>query len=181
MAPQVTISPSRLASTRPAKKKAPFVVANPFNPGGKPRRLHGPVASPAIRAGRPNRETDAQSSAFDFSAHCLQFVASPGRASKLQSILPTAIREAFSEVPAFAGCMVMVSDQEARRVTIVTFWKGPAGSQHGGEDTERLKATLFPYVDHWLRAENHLAHFVVGNGPGESQPAQLLFQNVTLP
>ena len=66
--------------------------------------------------------------------------------------------------------MVMVSDQEARRVTIVTFWKGPRRSQHGGEDTERLKATLFPYVDHWLRAENHLAHFVVGTGPGERAP-----------
>jgi hypothetical protein len=86
-------------------------------------------------------------------------VASPGQTNKLQSILPAAIREAFSLVPTFAGCMVMISDQEARRVTIVTFWKGAGCRQHCGENAEQLKAVLLPYVDHWLRAENYVAQF----------------------
>ena len=119
---------------------------------------------------KPNGRERAQACACNLSAQSLQFVASPGRANKLQTILPAAIREAFSVVPAFAGCIVMVSEQEARRVTIVTFWKGNEHRQQCGRMAEQLKEILFPYVDHWLRTENHLAHFLIPASPGEPEP-----------
>ena len=105
----------------------------------------------------PSLHSAAQS--YDLCAHTVQFVASPGKTQKLQSILPHSIREALRLKPGFAGCMVMISDQEARLVTVVTLWTGKERSSHCSENAGALKNLLFPYVDNWLRSDNHLAHF----------------------
>lgn len=81
-----------------------------------------------------------------------------GEHRKTTSHSAGAIQDAFRSVSCFAGCMVMVADQEARRVTIVTFWKGRDRVRHCAENAERLRMLLFPYVDHWLRSEDFVAH-----------------------
>jgi hypothetical protein len=162
-------------TTQLPKKVVPWAPPSTLTLDSQPQRS-GTLLDPRLRTdfqGNSDGVTHAQASTFDILAHSMQFVASPGRSHKLQSILPAAIREAFSGVPAFAGCMAMVSDQEARRVTIVTFWKGCARRQHCGENAEPLKAILFPYVDHWLRAENHVAHFAMCTDRGEAERAGL--------
>jgi hypothetical protein len=99
--------------------------------------------------------------AYDISARCVQFVALPGRTHKLQASLPARIHAAFDLVPAFAGCMVMISDQEARLVTVVTLWSGKERARHCNENCDCLKQLIAPFVDHWLRSESHLAHFAM--------------------
>jgi hypothetical protein len=106
-----------------------------------------------LNANPPNRVPHA----FDISAKSVQFVACPGKAQELRAALPAAIEGAFALLPSFAGSMVLVANQEARRVTIITFWKGK-GCDHRFENTERLRMLLFPYADHWLRFEDHAAH-----------------------
>ncbi len=177
MAAQATmlVPPHGPVSTETPQNLTSLLPASPLDPDREPSRAQclGALLGPKVPfkpRTKPNGRHRAHASAFNLSAQSLQFVASPGRANKLQAILPAAIREAFSVVPAFAGCIVMVSEQEARRITIVTFWKGYEHRQHCGQIAEQLKGILFPYVDHWLRAENHLAHFVIPAGPGESEP-----------
>ena len=97
--------------------------------------------------------------AYDISAQSVQFVAAPGQTHELQSALPARIRAAFDLVPAFAGCMVMVSDHEARLVTVVTLWNGKERARHCYENAPCLKQLLTPFVDRWLRSESHKAHF----------------------
>jgi hypothetical protein len=117
-----------------------------------------------VEDGEPNAHLNSAAQSFDISANSMQFVASPGQTNKLQAVLPGAIQEAFRFVPSFAGCMVMIADQEARRVTIVTFWNGKERARHRAENGERMRMLLFPYVDHWLRSENHVAHLAIPSG-----------------
>lgn len=155
MASQVAVlAPARkpLSTVLTKDQPAPWCFSNSQDPSSVPKRFENHGSLPTIN---PSATTQA----FDISAQSVQFVASPGQTGKLQSVLPDAIRNTFRLVPAFAGCMVMVSDQEARRVTIVTLWKGKERARHCSENVEQIRMLLFPYVDHWLRSENHVAHF----------------------
>jgi len=50
----------------------------------------------------------------------IEFVAKPHEAHRAELAIPSALAAAFKEVTGFAGCLVMVSDQEARLLTVVT-------------------------------------------------------------
>ncbi len=126
----------------PAARTSSLLLKDP-----QPRPSHNLHSIPSAQA------------AYDISAHSVQFVAIPNQTRKLQSALPATIREALSLAPAFAGCMVMVSDQEARLVTVVTLWSGKERIRHCNENAEQVKKLLAPYVDHWLRSETNVAHF----------------------
>ena len=155
MASQVAVlAPSRkpLSSVLTKDQSAPWRPFNSQDPSSEPEPFEHQGCLSAIN---PSATTQA----FDISAQSVQFVASPGQTRKLQSVLPDAIRNTFRFVPAFAGCMVMVSDHEARRITIVTLWKGTERARHCSENAEQMRMLLFPYVDHWLRSEKHVVHF----------------------
>lgn len=122
------------------------------------------ASSPLARSESPVRPTQdpaapTPAQAYDLSTHCVQFVASPGKTLKLQSTLPATIREALRVAPGFAGCMVMVSDQEARLVTVVTLWTGKERAHHCTNHAAQVKKLLSPFVDNWLRSDTHLANF----------------------
>lgn len=55
--------------------------------------------------------------------------------------------------------MVMVSDHEARLVTVVTLWTGKERAHNCTESAARVKRLLSPFVDNWLRSDTHLANF----------------------
>jgi hypothetical protein len=84
-------------------------------------------------------------------AHGVEFVASPGKGEKLQRAVPEAMRNAFGESGSFAGCLVLVSEQEARLVTVITLWTGKDRARQCDENSNRVKGLLTPYVDSWLR------------------------------
>jgi hypothetical protein len=87
-------------------------------------------------------------------AQSVEFVAVPGMAGRMQSTLPAAIRSAFQDLKGFAGCAGMVSDQEARLVTVVTFWKGKDRSKRAGANARWVEKMLDPYIDRLLRTQN---------------------------
>jgi hypothetical protein len=134
-------------------KDPPGPWLKPDSPGTRPDPQPRPPQTPLpITSAQP---------AYDISAHSVQFVASPNQTRQLQSALPAAIREALSVAPAFAGCMVMVSDQEARLVTVVTLWSGQQRIRYCNENADQVKKLVSPYVDHWLRTETNVAHFSI--------------------
>lgn len=53
-------------------------------------------------------------------AHGVEFVALPGKAEKLQAVIPEATRKALGNSHGFSDCLVLVSEQEARLVTVIT-------------------------------------------------------------
>jgi hypothetical protein len=88
----------------------------------------------------------------------VEFVAKPEEARRAQTAIPSALIGALKEVTGFAGCLVMVSDQEARLLTVVTLWSGGDRHKRCAENARWVHALLAPYVDRRLRVQTLVAH-----------------------
>ena len=95
----------------------------------------------------------------DIIAYGVEFVALPGKAEELHAALPEAMRNAFGNCGSFSGCMVFVSELEARLVTVITLWTGKDRAKQCSENSKRVERLLMPYVDRCLRTRR-LAAFL---------------------
>ncbi|HKW64530.1 MAG TPA: hypothetical protein VJN89_18400 [Candidatus Acidoferrum sp.] len=105
-------------------------------------RVEGPIA-PAANA---------------FTAFSFEFVAKPEQAVDATLLLPAAIQSGLEDIAGFAGSLVMVSDHEARLITVIIFWSGTEARRNCERSVRRVRALLAPYMDRCLRAQNMLAH-----------------------
>lgn len=97
-------------------------------------------------------------SSRDFLALSLEFVAKPGTSAQVEAQLPRSITQTLQEVAGFAGSVVMVSDREARLVTVITFWSGGDRVRRCAENRRWVQALVKPYLDGCLRGRTHFAH-----------------------
>ena len=81
----------------------------------------------------------------------IEFVAKPDEVPRLRSTFPATIRHGLGQVHGFAGCLVMISDREARLVNVITFWTAEGRMTNGSKRARWLYRLLTPYVDHCLR------------------------------
>jgi len=100
----------------------------------------------------------------EVSAQSIEFVAVPDMAARLQATLPAAIRSALQNAEGFAGCAVMVSEEEARLVTVVTFWRGKERSGKASANALWVEQLLDPYIDRQLRVNKLRAQFAWPSG-----------------
>lgn len=122
-----------------------FASSSVVSSMGYSKEAHGTAprpVEPARRSARGLEEVCAQS---------IEFVAVPDMAARLQATLPGAIRSALQNSEGFAGCAVMVSEEEARLVTVVTFWRGKERSSEANANALWLEQLLDPYMDRQLR------------------------------
>jgi hypothetical protein len=129
-------------------------------------------------AGLESWKTSRPGADSGVAALSIEFVAKPQEAVKIRSAIPEAIAGALREVTGFSGCFVMVSNQEARLVTVVTLWTGAERVQRCSENTRWVRAILKPYLDHCLRIQT-LAAFIPATqelspviGDSASRPVQ---------
>ena len=91
-------------------------------------------------------------------AFSFEFVAKPEQAAGAPLLLPAAIQSGLEDIAGFAGCIVMVSDQEVRLITAIIFWNGVEARRSCERSVRRVRALLAPYMDRSLRVQNLLAH-----------------------
>ena len=91
----------------------------------------------------------------------IEFVAKPQEAHRVEAAIPAAIAGALKDVTGFAGCLVMISDQEARLVTVVTLWAGSDRVKCCNQNVRWVHALLAPYLDRRLRVQTMVAHLPV--------------------
>jgi hypothetical protein len=142
--------------------------------------LNLPKNLSALTPSKPS-ETHARVAARTSLPGCLtalsiEFVAKPEEAHLLPVNLPAAIAGAFREVTGYAGCCVLVSDKEARLVTVITFWSGEERTVRCGENVRWVYALLEPYLDHCLRAGTFDAQLPIGSMMGSDFSASLQFR-----
>jgi hypothetical protein len=87
----------------------------------------------------------------------VEFVAKPEAAREAEHAIPMEIDGSLREVGGYAGCLVMVSKQEARLITVVTFWTGANRAERCNENARWVFALLKPYVDRCLRSQTVFA------------------------
>jgi 3-hydroxymyristoyl/3-hydroxydecanoyl-(acyl carrier protein) dehydratase len=88
----------------------------------------------------------------------VEFVAKPQEAHRVQSAIAAALAGALQRVSGFAGCLVMISEQEARLVTVITLWVGEERQKQCRENSRWVQKLLIPYVDRCLRVQTLAAH-----------------------
>ena len=98
----------------------------------------------------------------------IEFVAKPQEAPRVEDAIPAAIADALKDITGFAGCLVLISDQEARLVTVVTLWAGHDRTKRCNQNVRWVNALLTPYLDRRLRTQTMVAHLPVlpMNQPG---------------
>ena len=92
------------------------------------------------------------------SALSIEFVAKPQETYRLHSAIATAMERTLREVTGYSGCLVMISDQEARLVTVLTFWSGADRATRCAATTPWVQKLLSPFMDHCLRVQSLNAH-----------------------
>jgi hypothetical protein len=102
--------------------------------------------------------SSAAAAASSSLALTIEFVAKPEKARSAPALLPAAITGALGDVTGFLGCLVMVSDQEARLITVVTFWTGNDSQKCCSENLRWVRALLSNYIDRCLRVQTMVAH-----------------------
>jgi len=75
------------------------------------------------------------------------------------------MQSALEDFAGFAGSLVMVSDLEARLITVIIFWQGGEARSSCAQSVRRVSTLLAPYLDHRLRAQNLLAHLPTPQAP----------------
>jgi len=88
----------------------------------------------------------------------IEFVAKPQEAHRVEAAIPAAVAGALKDVTGFAGCLVMISDQEVRLVTVVTLWSGHDRTKRCNQNVRWVNALLAPYLDRRLRTQTMVAH-----------------------
>jgi len=88
----------------------------------------------------------------------IDFVAKPADALRARLAIPEAMNNTLKGVSGYAGCLVMVSDQEARLITVITFWIGEERSRCCRENQRWVSRLIAPYVEGCLRTRTFVAH-----------------------
>jgi hypothetical protein len=95
------------------------------------------------------------------SALSVEFVAEPQETHRVQSAIPASLAGALGDVAGFAGCLVLVSEQEVRLVTVVTLWIGDGSVKRCSQNVRWIHKLLAPCVDRCLRVQTLAAHLPV--------------------
>jgi hypothetical protein len=139
-----------------------------FNGGtlASPARYLGTTNSvtyPFLYNPKPNEHLAANGTAGlpPVTALSVEFVAKPQEAHRVQAAIPAALAGALKDVNGFAGCLVMISDHEARLVTVITLWAGSDRARCCSQNVRWVKALLKPYLDRCLRVQTMVAHLPV--------------------
>jgi hypothetical protein len=101
--------------------------------------------------GNPARAVNAKPQVSSVTALSLEFVATPEAVRALDSAIPADINDALHDVAGFAGCLTMISDQESRLVTVITFWTGADRTRRSNRNAQWVRKLISPYLDRCLR------------------------------
>ncbi len=134
-------------------------LASPVRYSNRTKNLAYPF--PQAAALKPQPPAKGRSGAPPITALSIEFVAKPQEAHRVQAAIPAAIAGALQDVAGFAGCLVMISDQEARLVTVVTLWAGHDRTKCCSQNVRWVNALLAPYLDRRLRVQTMIAHLPV--------------------
>ena len=101
--------------------------------------------------GNQARVLNAKPQVSSVTALSLEFVATPEAVRDLYSAIPADINDALRALAGFAGCLTMISDQESRLVTVITFWTGADRTRRSNRNAQWVRKLISPYLDRCLR------------------------------
>lgn len=90
--------------------------------------------------------------------HSIEFIATPQDGPRVCKMVPQLVNSTLEAVTGYSGCLVLALDEEARIVTVMTFWKGDDRQRRCSENSRWVYKLIGPYLDHCLRERTYVAH-----------------------
>jgi hypothetical protein len=97
------------------------------------------------------------------------FVAKPEAIGMVRIGIEERILTSWGKEQGFLNGMVLVSDQEARLTTLITFWKTGTLERTREQKLRWLKKILNPYVDRCLSVQTDCTYFLSAAPPAPSE------------
>lgn len=97
----------------------------------------------------------------------LDFVAKPEGTRELNSLVGTVLKQAGLEDEGLETALLLVSDREARLVTLLTFWDANRFSSARERRIAWMQKLLSPFADGPVRAQTSTPKFVLAEAAGE--------------
>ena len=126
--------------------------------GGPLHAKHFPQSAAGIYSSLP---------ASEVAALHLDFVAKPEGARRLKSLVGTLLKQAGLEDEGLETALLLVSDREARLVTLLTFWDARRFSSARERRIAWMQKLLAPFADGPVRAQTSTPKFVLAEASAE--------------
>ena len=97
----------------------------------------------------------------------LDFVAKPEGTQELNSLVATVLKQAGLEGEGLETALLLVSDREARLVTLLTFWDASRFSSARERRVAWMQKLLSPFADGPVRAQTSTPKFVLAEAAAE--------------
>lgn len=88
-------------------------------------------------------------------ARAAEFIAKPGRSEELRDYISQAVTPLLRERSEFIRAIVLTSDEEQRRVVVITFWSLDEHTCAPWEESPRVREILSTMVDVWPRVRTY--------------------------
>ena len=99
------------------------------------------------------------------------FVARPEAIEVVRGEIEERVLKTWGDEPSFLSGVVMVSEQEARLTTLITFWRSGELERTREQRVRWLQKIIGPYLDRCVRVQTQSAYFLAGaeGGPEEAE------------
>jgi len=86
-----------------------------------------------------------------------EFVVKPGKEEQVRETIDLILNKSFGRDQEFLQALVLVSEQESRLVTVITFWQYAGFAEARERRVLWLRQKLAPYLDQSLRVQTYCA------------------------
>ena len=91
-----------------------------------------------------------------------EFVIKPGNEKKVRETIELILGNSFSRDPQFLQALVLVSEMEARLMTVLTFWHSNGFAEARDSRVARMRQKLHPFLDQSMRVQSFTARIIDG-------------------
>ena len=91
-----------------------------------------------------------------------EFVITPGNEKKVREAIELILGNSFSRDPQFLQALVLVSEMEARLMTVLTFWHSNGFAEARDRRIARMQEKLHPFLDQSMRVQSFAARVIEG-------------------
>ena len=91
-----------------------------------------------------------------------EFVVTPGNEVKVRETIERVMAESFCRDRGFLQALVLVSEMEARLVTLLTFWHSNGFAEARERRVARMRQKLLPLLDQYMRVQSFSAELIDG-------------------
>jgi hypothetical protein len=91
-----------------------------------------------------------------------EFVIKPGNEEKVRETVHLILANSFCRDRQFLQALVLISETEARLVTVITFWNSESLAEARERKVAWLRRKLHPYLDQSLRVQSFSARIMDG-------------------